>query len=384
MRWDENYKRPDPPINDPVIIPAYGVTDEERAYWNAKQQPLEYDPVPTQYSDHMMISGAIYNALEQYKVQTIRSCQDFYYTIAGGLEETQQIVTDAVDIVNAAKDAAAESQADAYNSKTAAAESESLASDYAQFASVSEANAGLSATNAQNSSYDSEAWATGKRNGEDVPSTDPTYHNNARYYAGLGSDIIQDNEVSDYTTWSSSKLTTDLAAKADLVAGKVPAAQLPSYVDDVEEYSSTSAFPATGETGKIYVAIDTNKTYRWGGSSYVEISESLALGETSTTAYPGNLGKATTDHLAEIAAVIPNTASSTNQLALRSELPVNLTDLNDDTLHRTVSDAEKTNWNSKAAGNHNHDDRYYTETEIDTKFNGVTFTTDDGVDYINW
>lgn len=78
--------------------------------------------------------------------------------------------------------------------------------------------------------------------------------------------------------------------------GMVPSAQLPSYVDDVLEYASLSAFPATGETGKIYVALDTNKTYRWSGSAYVEISESLALGETASTAYRGDRGKTAYDH----------------------------------------------------------------------------------------
>lgn len=73
--------------------------------------------------------------------------------------------------------------------------------------------------------------------------------------------------------------------------GKVPTSQLPSYVDDVLEYSSKSGFPTTGETGKIYVATDTNLTYRWSGSAYVEISPSLALGETSSTAYAGDKGK---------------------------------------------------------------------------------------------
>lgn len=73
--------------------------------------------------------------------------------------------------------------------------------------------------------------------------------------------------------------------------GKIPASQLPSYVDDVLEYSSKSQFPSTGESGKIYIATDTNLTYRWSGSTYVEISESLALGETSSTAYPGDKGK---------------------------------------------------------------------------------------------
>lgn len=73
--------------------------------------------------------------------------------------------------------------------------------------------------------------------------------------------------------------------------GKVPTSQLPSYVDDVLEYSSKSGFPATGETGKIYVDQSTNLTYRWGGSAYVEISKSLALGENESTAYYGDKGK---------------------------------------------------------------------------------------------
>ena len=79
--------------------------------------------------------------------------------------------------------------------------------------------------------------------------------------------------------------------------GKVPAAQLPSYVDDVLEYDKKASFPTTGETGKIYVAKDTNLTYRWGGSAYVEISVSLALGETSSTAYAGDKGKALAERL---------------------------------------------------------------------------------------
>lgn len=79
--------------------------------------------------------------------------------------------------------------------------------------------------------------------------------------------------------------------------GKVPAAQLPSYVDDVLEFSTKSQFPQTGETGKIYVAKDTNLTYRWTGTQYLEISQSLALGETPSTAYPGDKGKANRDAL---------------------------------------------------------------------------------------
>lgn len=79
---------------------------------------------------------------------------------------------------------------------------------------------------------------------------------------------------------------------------KVPSAYLPSYVDDVLEYATKGAFPVTGESGKIYVALDNNLTYRWSGSTYIEISKSLGLGETATTAYPGNKGKKNADDIA--------------------------------------------------------------------------------------
>jgi len=88
-------------------------------------------------------------------------------------------------------------------------------------------------------------------------------------------------------------------------SGKVPSSQLPSYVDDViEGYYSGGKFyeesahttEITGETGKIYTDLSTNKTYRWSGSAFVEISASLALGETSSTAYRGDYGKIAYTH----------------------------------------------------------------------------------------
>ena len=91
--------------------------------------------------------------------------------------------------------------------------------------------------------------------------------------------------VGDYATNSA------LTSKADLENGKIPASQLPSFVDDVVEAANYAALPATGESGKIYVTLDTNLTYRWTGSGYAEISASLALGETSSTAYRGDRGK---------------------------------------------------------------------------------------------
>lgn len=67
--------------------------------------------------------------------------------------------------------------------------------------------------------------------------------------------------------------------------GKVPASELPSYVDDVLEYSSRNAFPATGENGKIYVATDTNKSYRWSGSTYIELSTTAVNDSNPTLAF---------------------------------------------------------------------------------------------------
>ena len=90
------------------------------------------------------------------------------------------------------------------------------------------------------------------------------------------------------TTWNS---------KADLTDGKVPSSQLPSYVDDVLEYSNVAAFPVTGEAGIIYIDLSLNKTYRWSGNIYVEIgSGGVSLGETSSTAYRGDRGKIAYDH----------------------------------------------------------------------------------------
>lgn len=83
-------------------------------------------------------------------------------------------------------------------------------------------------------------------------------------------------------------------------SGKVPSAQLPSYVDDVLEYDNRSSFPGVGQSGIIFIAKDTNLAYRWTGSIYVEISPSLALGETTSTAYAGNKGKANADNISKL------------------------------------------------------------------------------------
>ncbi len=81
--------------------------------------------------------------------------------------------------------------------------------------------------------------------------------------------------------------------------GKVPSAQLPSFVDDVLEYANLGSFPVTGETAKIYVALDTNKTYRWSGSAYVYITSGAVdsvngmTGVVTVSTITGNAGSAT-------------------------------------------------------------------------------------------
>lgn len=140
----------------------------------------------------------------------------------------------------------------------------------------------------------------------------------------------------DHTLAQIVGLVAALAAKADLVDGKVPASQLPGYVDDVIEghlHNATTFYENVGdgvddtvevvpENNKVYLDVNTNKSYRWSGSQYVALDEGVALGETSATAYRGDHGKTAYDHS------------------------------QDGTVH--VTEAQKTAWNGKANGNHSH------------------------------
>lgn len=120
-------------------------------------------------------------------------------------------------------------------------------------------------------------------------------------------DILGNVDLSkgDIQTQINSKIPLTQKGVANGIAtldssGFVPSSQLPSYVDDILEYASYNSLPSVGETGKIYVTLDTNLTYRWSGASYIEISKSLALGETSNTAYRGDRGKTSYDHATDI------------------------------------------------------------------------------------
>ncbi|WP_174436667.1 hypothetical protein, partial [Azospirillum brasilense] len=172
--------------------------------------------------------------------------------------------------------------------------------------------------------------------------------------------------------------------------GKVPASYLPSYVDDVLEFSATGNFPAPGETGKIYVATGTNKTYRWSGSGYVEISASPgstdAVPEGAANLYfttaraaaaapvktvagksgdvtlsKADVGLGSVDNTADSAKAVASaaklTAARTISLTggvtgsvttdLSGAVSINAT-VTQDANNRFVTDAEKATWNGKA------------------------------------
>lgn len=129
---------------------------------------------------------------------------------------------------------------------------------------------------------------------------------------------VDDTDLSGYIP-TSQKGANNGVATLD-AQGKVPSSQLPSYVDDViEGYYYNGKFyreaahttEITAEAGKIYVDLSTDKTYRWGGSAYAVISETLALGETAGTAYEGSKGKELADTVADTSAQNPTLAWGT-------------------------------------------------------------------------
>ena len=194
---------------------------------------------------------------------------------------------------------------------------------------------------------------------------------------------------SEINTKLNTKLNTSLKGAASGLAeldstGRVPSSQLPSYVDDViEGYLYNSKFykesahttQITGETGKIYVDLTSNKTYRWSGSAFVVISETLALGETSATAYRGDRGKIAYDH-SQVAHAPSN--AEVNQNAF-SNVTVGST---------TIAADSKTDTLTLVAGSNvtltpdaTNDKITITSTNTDTK---VTQTAISSADYTNW
>lgn len=201
------------------------------------------------------------------------------------------------------------------------------------------------------------------------------------------SDFAFDNAP---TQDSSSLLTSgviynELSNKADLINGKVPSDQLPSYVDDVLEFPSIQDFPELGESGKIYIDINANTSYRWTGSIYKEIQSPIELDEYpiqgSTNAIESGgvysalqrkqdiisdlpeirqgaaLGATALQSFIETDPTVPDwakqeskpsyTANEVGALPNDTVIPDELSDLSDDATHRLVTDSEKSTWNGK-------------------------------------
>ena len=114
----------------------------------------------------------------------------------------------------------------------------------------------------------------------------------------IRSEITKENVTNalGYTPVDESKVGAANGVASLDSSGRIPASQIPGGFDNIKEYNNLKSFPTTGEEGKIYVAKDTNLTYRWTGTQYIEISPSLALGETSKTAYRGDRGKIAYEH----------------------------------------------------------------------------------------
>lgn len=129
----------------------------------------------------------------------------------------------------------------------------------------------------------------------------------------------------DTTNGTLFNIISDIGKNNGLVpldnSGKISSVYLPSYVDDVIEVSTYSALPITGESGKIYLTIEENKIYRWGGTSYVEIPISLALGETSSTAFAGSRGVILENTVEELSSQLPvSNVTSTSPGLMSSEI----------------------------------------------------------------
>lgn len=184
---------------------------------------------------------------------------------------------------------------DAINDKVTIAATVPTAASVAPSDVSTSSSVGTSANYARQDHVHKIALATGDSNGQvKIAGTNVDVK-------GLGSAAY--TQSGDYIA-STLKGANDGVAELDS-NGKVPTSQLPSFVDDVIEgylyngsfyEDSAHTILITPSTGKIYVDLSSEKTYRWGGSAYVEISQSLALGETSSTAYRGDRGKVAYDH----------------------------------------------------------------------------------------
>ena len=160
---------------------------------------------------------------------------------------------------------------------------------------------------------------------------------------------------------------------------KIDSTYLPAYVDDVLEFANLASFPATGSTGVIYIALDTNKTYRWSGSVYIEIAGSSAVWGAITGSLINQTdlqnaldGKANSSHNHNLSAINQSAATTgqvpswngTNWVPVTPDPGVTdhgaLTGLGDDDHTQYLNDTRG-------------DARYYTKTQIDNTLDASTY-----------
>lgn len=210
--------------------------------------------------------------------------------------------------------------------------------------------------------WDGEKWV---ENAKGSGYTHPDAPGYKHIPAGGTKGQVLKNKADGEAEWGSLTAADVGAASLD-ESGKVPAAQLPSYVDDVLEgtYVSNTVFnnekgtPYKAESGKIYVDTTSGKTYRWSGTQYVEISASLVLGENSLNAFPGDKGKVAYDHSQSAHAPADaqkNVQADWNEANPESDAFIKnkpesfqASMITEDATHRFATDEEKKSWNAKA------------------------------------
>ena len=138
---------------------------------------------------------------------------------------------------------------------------------------------------------------------------------------------------------------------ATLTDGKVPSSQLPSYVDDVIEVANLAALPVSGETSKIYITLDSNKVYRWSGSTYVEISPSPGSTDSITE---GSVNLYYTNSRASAAAPVQSVSGKTGTVTLaKSDVGLGNVDNTSDA-NKPISSTTQTALDGKASSVHTH------------------------------
>jgi len=306
MNWDNGMI--EEPINPVTPTPqTYGVTDLEKATWNAKQSALTFDSHATKGSTNPVTSDGISKDLDALETELVQAYQTYFQGQVNGLATLAATVSGVVAAAEAARNSA-QNSADISNTNkdlTALNTEQTLSyldatsringfieQMYSEITAMYEtflSSYGLGLGETEDTAYRGDRGKLGYEHSLVVVGNP---HQVTKTEVGLP---LVDN-TADADKPISIAEAAALALKADLVAGLVPTNQLPSYVDDVLEFINTAAFPVTGEENKIYVDTTANLTYRWTGTQYTEISKSLALGETAATAYYGDKGKAAYEH----------------------------------------------------------------------------------------